>query len=492
MDTEQLTGLDDFWRVYETAGHAALLAESLPFGEGRAEQVAAEREALRRAVDGDWSGCEACARALGATYALQGVEPTVWMATVTALARRLTPLLVTEYGGDPARLAAALDAAQAWFDRRLGVITGEYLRARGAQGAESRFRGLLEAAPDAMVIVGSDGRIALVNSQVERVFGYTRDELLGQLIEVLVPERFRARHPEHRDGYFRNSHPRPMGAGLDLYARRRDGSEFAAEISLSPLRTPEGTLVTAAIRDITQRKVTETALKLANRELEAFSYSVAHDLRAPLRGMNGFAQLLLDRYRDKLDAEGQDWLQEILLNARRMGGLIDALLSLARLARSEMRPQRVDLSALARAVAAGLAARDPERDVSLVIADGLHADLDPRLALALLENLLGNAWKFTGHTAAARIEVGAVDADGAPAFFVRDNGAGFDMAFAEHLFGPFQRLHPAKEFPGTGIGLATVQRIVHRHGGRVWAEGRVGEGATFFFTLPSRSAEAAP
>jgi light-regulated signal transduction histidine kinase (bacteriophytochrome) len=208
--------------------------------------------------------------------------------------------------------------------------------------------------------------------------------------------------------------------------------------------------------------------------------------------MNGFAQVLLDRYRDKLDAEGQDWLQEILLNARRMGGLIDALLSLARLARSEMRPQRVDLSALARAVAARLAARDPGRDVTLVIADDLHADLDPHLALALLENLLGNAWKFTGGTAAARIEFGTVESEGASAFFVRDNGAGFDMAFTEHLFGPFQRLHSADEFPGTGIGLATVQRIVHRHGGRVWADGRVGEGATFFFTLPNRSAEAAP
>jgi PAS domain S-box-containing protein len=225
LEAVQQAGLDDLWRAYETAGHAALLAEALRLGEGRAEALAAEREALRRAV--------------GAAYAQQGVEPTIWMANVTALSRRLTPVLVTEYGGDPARLAAALDATQSWLDRRMAVITGEYLRARGAQGAESRFRGLLEAAPDAMVIVGSDGRIALVNSQVERVFGYTRDELLGQPIEVLVPERFRARHPGHREGYFHNSQPRPMGANLDLYARRRDGSEFAAEISLSPLRTPE-------------------------------------------------------------------------------------------------------------------------------------------------------------------------------------------------------------------------------------------------------------
>jgi light-regulated signal transduction histidine kinase (bacteriophytochrome) len=224
----------------------------------------------------------------------------------------------------------------------------------------------------------------------------------------------------------------------------------------------------------------------ANRELEAFSYSVAHDLRAPLRGMNGFAQVLLDAYGDKLDAEGQDALQEILLNARRMGALIDALLSLSRVTRSVLKPESVDLSAVVRATASQLSTAEPQRTVELVIQDHLRADLDPILARTLVENVLGNAWKFTSKVPAARIEFGVTEKDRVRAFYVRDNGAGFDMAFANKLFAPFQRLHTVAEFPGTGIGLATVQRIVHRQGGRLWAEGTVDGGATFYFALPRR------
>jgi signal transduction histidine kinase len=228
----------------------------------------------------------------------------------------------------------------------------------------------------------------------------------------------------------------------------------------------------------------------ATRELEAFSYSVAHDLRAPLRGMNGFAQVLLDSYRDKLDAQGQDWLAEIVLNAKKMGELIDGLLSLARVTRSELKTERVDLTSVAREAVAQLAASDPHRSVTVHLQEGLRADADPRLVRALLDNLLGNAWKFTGKATSARIELGAGDKDGKVAFFVRDNGAGFDMAFADKLFAPFQRLHTAVEFSGTGIGLATAQRIVHRHGGRISAEGTVDVGATFYFTFPVRASGA--
>ena len=351
-----------------------------------------------------------------------------------------------------------------------------------------RFRCLLEAAPDAMVIVDADGRIALVNRQAERLFGYTRDELHAQPVEILVPERFQLHHPAHRASYVHDARPRPMGAGNDLAGRRKDGSEFPAEISLSPMDTDDGRVIIAAVRDVTARRAVERALEVANRELEAFTYSVAHDLRAPLRGMSGFAQVLLDNYQDRLDGDARDYLGEILANARRMSGLIDALLSLARVTRGELRRERIDLTAIARAAASRLAAAEPHRGVTVAIADGLWVDADPDLARTVVDNLLGNAWKFTSDAAAPRIEVGATGDGGRRALFVRDNGAGFDMAFAGKLFAPFQRLHTVAEFPGTGIGLASVQRILHRHGGEIWAEGRIDHGATFYFTFHSHPA----
>jgi light-regulated signal transduction histidine kinase (bacteriophytochrome) len=203
--------------------------------------------------------------------------------------------------------------------------------------------------------------------------------------------------------------------------------------------------------------------------------------------MNGFAQILLEEYGDKLNAAGVDYLNEIHDNALQMGALIDALLSLSHVSRAELKSQRIDLSLLARAAIERLKASEPERAVEVVVPPYLWAQGDSELARALVDNLLGNAWKFTSKTPLARIEMGAVDVDGVCTFFVRDNGAGFDMAHAAKLFAPFQRLHSPAEFSGTGVGLATVQRIVHRHSGRIWALGAVGEGATFYFTLPGYS-----
>jgi DNA-binding response OmpR family regulator len=224
-------------------------------------------------------------------------------------------------------------------------------------------------------------------------------------------------------------------------------------------------------------------LAAKNEELEAFSYSVAHDLRAPLRSLDGFSLALLEDYSDRLDATGREYLSFIRESAQHMGALIDDLLALSRVTRSELRRERIDLAPIARAIADRLAQSAPERNVEFVIADSIAADADPRLLAIALENLIGNAWKYSSKRALARIEFGTASHPGRPAYVVRDNGAGFDMAYASKLFGVFQRLHTQREFPGTGIGLATVQRIVRRHGGDVWAESVPDGGAAFTFTL---------
>jgi light-regulated signal transduction histidine kinase (bacteriophytochrome) len=233
-------------------------------------------------------------------------------------------------------------------------------------------------------------------------------------------------------------------------------------------------------------------LAQANRELEAFSYSVSHDLRAPLRTISAFTYALIEDFGDAIDDKARDHIRRVLAATARMSDLIDALLELSRISRTPIGRHRVDLSQLAAVVLDELARRDPTRAVRLDITPGLVIDADGRLMRILLDNLLGNAWKFTRHVAAPRIEVGMTGEDERRALFVRDNGAGFDMAFAGKLFLPFQRLHTVAEFPGTGIGLASAQRILHRHGGEIWAEGRIDHGATFYFTFHSHAAGAWP
>jgi len=226
-------------------------------------------------------------------------------------------------------------------------------------------------------------------------------------------------------------------------------------------------------------------LETANKELEAFSYSVSHDLRAPLRSIDGFSLALLEDYGDKLDNEGRDYLERVRGATQHMAQLIDDMLNLSRVTRSEMRHEIAHLSAMAREIGEGLRKTQPEREVEFIIAENVTATGDERLLRVVMQNLLGNAWKYTGKHARARIEFGVKDEGGKPVFYVRDDGAGFNIAYADKLFGVFQRLHRRGKFPGTGVGLATVQRIIHRHGGRVWAEGEVEKGATFYFTLSS-------
>ena len=496
--------------------------------------------------------------------------------------------------------------------------------------AEGRFRQVIEGAPNGMVMIDQAGKITLVNAQVESLFGYGRDELLGQTIELLVPKRFHSHHSTYRAEFMKSPSARPMGVGRDLHGVRKDGSEFPVEIGLNPIETEQGVMVlgtivditertraeadlraseslkeailttaldavvtidregkivefnpaaerifgyarekvigqemaeliippsmrdahhkgfkhflstgeapiinkrleldavradgtefpveltisrigseaepffTSFIRDITERKraeneirtlnetleqrVEERTLELeaANKELEAFSYSVSHDLRAPLRAIDGFSQALLEDYQDKLDDEGRNYLDRVREGSQRMARLIDDLLQLSKVTRSDLTREKVNLSALANDVAKKLNESYPERSVTVKIEKNVTAFGDERLLRIVLDNLLGNAWKFTSKCEKAEISFGQNGHGSKTEYFVRDNGAGFDMAYADKLFGAFQRLHSANDFDGTGIGLATVQRIVHRHGGSIRAEGNVDAGAVFYFTL---------
>lgn len=369
--------------------------------------------------------------------------------------------------------------------------------------SNQQFRLAVEASPGAIILVNQAGKITLVNAQAETLFGYTRAELLGQTVEMLVPEQFTGPHVHDRTGFFAAPTARPMGGGRDLFGRRKDGRQVPVEIGLNPIQTNEGQFVLASIIDITERKQAEAEihtmnrelelrvaertaqLQAANRELEAFAYSVSHDLRAPLRSIDGFSLALLEDYADSLNDEAQNYLLRVRAASQRMAQLIDDLLSLSRLTRSELRPVSVNLSEMVESIAEELQQAEPTRNVTFVIAPGVMVRADVSLLRAALENLLNNAWKFTATHASATIEFGVQQRpSNETIYFVRDDGAGFDMTYVDKLFGAFQRLHTTAEFSGTGIGLATVQRIMHRHGGHAWAEGAVEQGATFYFMLP--------
>ncbi len=343
---------------------------------------------------------------------------------------------------------------------------------------------LLEAAPDATVCVTRDGRIQLVNAQAEQLFGYRRADLIGRPVEILVPEAAKARHVDLRTRYADDPRPRLIDARTNLSARRADGTTFPAEISLSAIHANEEILISAAVRDVTAQWQARDQLRRANEDLRWIIRSMAHDLRTPLRALAGFSATLTEEYADALGDTGRSYTGRIEAASEHMGHVLDALLNLASTARADIHPRQVDLAALAAGIADELQLADPARSVRFTIQRPLPALADPALIRTVLANLLGNAWKFTSGRDDATIEFGAMPAsDAGVCYYVRDNGVGFDAAYVDKLFKPFERLHAASDFPGTGIGLASVRQIIDRHQGAAWAEATPGRGATIYFTL---------
>lgn len=369
--------------------------------------------------------------------------------------------------------------------------------------SEERFRLLVDGVKDyAIYRLDPQGYIQTWNQGAERLTGYVLAEIIGAHFSIFYsPESIAQEYPEYE-----LKQARELGHFEDEGWRiRKDGKRFWANVIITALYDENNLMVgfTKIIRDLTEqrrfqeslqasekkyRELSEawqfqaTQLGALNKELETFSYSVSHDLRAPLRGVDGFSQVLLDQYGDQLDERGKHYLKRIREGSQQMGRLIDDMLQLSRLTRSEMTMKTVNLSGIVQSIIQAFQEQQPERHVKFQVADNVMAQGDPYLLQAVMQNLLDNAMKYTSKHAQAHIEFGVTEKNGQPVYFVKDDGAGFDMSYAGKLFGAFQRLHGVAEFPGTGVGLATVSRIIHRHGGEIWAEAEIEKGATFYFT----------
>jgi PAS domain S-box-containing protein len=384
-------------------------------------------------------------------------------------------------------IAAGIGVAVLLLIGTFALVVHEHLLRQRSQAQLDRFFTL---SLDMLCIADTHGYFTRVSPSFTHTLGHAEEELLTKPFLDFV-------HPDDRAATLAEMDRLRQGVPTIRFENRyrcKDGSYRWLAWKTQPDK--DAGVLYASARDVTHRRQAEEQitqlnadlqrqaadLAEANRELESFSYSVSHDLRAPLRSIDGFSQLLLEDCADHLSDDGKDALKRVRKAATTMGELIDALLGLSRVSRAELRVERVDLSALAATIAAELRESQPGRQVEFVIAPDLVVEADPRLFRAMLANLLDNAWKYTAQRAAARIEFGRTNNAGECAYFVRDNGVGFDMAYVGRLFGAFQRLHRQAEYAGTGIGLATVQRILHRHGGRAWAEAAPNEGATFYFT----------
>ncbi|QXE92593.1 sensor histidine kinase [Geomonas subterranea] len=360
--------------------------------------------------------------------------------------------------------------------------------------SESRYRMIVETSQESIVAADPAGRLVYLNRQFAEMLGREVHEVLGhpflEFVDEALHEETAARQRSRKNG---------VSEHYETIMVRKDGNRVWVSVSAKPIHDQDGTFAGsfAMISDVTRRKqaaeeievlhthLSARALELetANEELEAFNYTVSHDLRRPLTAIYGFAQVINELYGERLEPQCRDYVQEIINGSIKMNHLIDTLLNFSRRYSAALNREQVDLSGLALEILAELRLSDPQRRAECVVQPGVSAHADPQLLRVVLDNLLGNAWKYSAKKDESRLEFGTVEHQGREAFFVRDNGAGFDMEQASSLFKPFQRLHDADDFKGTGIGLASVQRIIQRHGGHIWAEAAPGNGATFYFTL---------
>jgi len=386
---------------------------------------------------------------------------------------------------------------------------------------EEWWRAVINASHGAFIAIDREGIVFEWNPRAEELFGYSKSEMLGKLMkDYIIPDSLRAQHEQAFGHYLETGQAKILNHIVEQIGMHKNGSTFPIDLAISVANLRSEQKFFAFIFDISIRKKSKIELDISlekfraaqkmlllrtgeleslnqqlgtlNKEMESFSYSVSHDLRAPLRAMSGFAQALLEDYAPKFDSQGQDFLKRIVSGAKQMGKLIDDLLALSRLSRKEIEIRDVNLSAIAGNLADKLRQFNPARQVEFIIQESVHAQGDFGLLEIVLDNLLSNSWKFTSKHDTARIEFGATNIKGETVYFVSDNGAGFDMQYSEKLFTPFHRFHPENEFTGTGIGLATVQRIIHRHKGRIWAESIVEKKTTFYFTLGHHQQENTP
>jgi len=442
--------------------------------------------------------------------------------TARLVSRQKTYSVRARGTSDNDELAVLIDSFNemlAQIEGRDSTLLSEIGERKAAEEAlresQNRVTGVIASAMDAILSVDEEQKIVLFNGAAERIFGSPAAEAIGQSIERFIPQRFRARHSDHIRRFGKTGVTgRAMGTLGELWALRSDGEEFPVEASISQVEVGGRKLFTVILRDVTQNRAAEreirrlndeleqrviertAQLEAANKELESFSYSVSHDLRAPLRHISGFARILTEEFGPSLPEEAQRHLARIEQGTNRMGRLVDELLSLTRTGRQSLAIQVTELSTVVHDVIAMLEPESEGRTVEWKIGDLPLVECDPTLIRQVFQNLISNGLKYSRPRAQAVIEIGQTERAGETVIFVRDNGVGFSMKYADKLFGVFQRLHGNEEFEGNGVGLATVHRIVEKHGGRVWAEAELDRGACFYFTLnglsqPATTAQAA-